>query len=261
MKVTVLGNCAGQTAEYETTNFLIDSGETKVLLDAGPGVVAQLYRAGITMLDIEAVVLTHSHGDHTLGFPYYAFNCFAERLSGGSGPSKIPIIALREVFEGVNNMLAFCYPPGKFPGFAFENWEVPSDSLSEFVIKDVTIKTTPVSHVVPNIGVRFEVGAKSVTFSSDTVYDERLVALAKGSRVLVHEAFALGEMGEMASRTKHSTAEEAGRAAKAAGVGKLILAHPLPQYRSKKNELIAEARTRFDGEILLPSELETIIID
>ncbi len=258
MKITVLGNCAGQTGEYETTNFVVDTGEIKILLDAGPSVVSQLYRAGIHMLDIETVVLTHSHGDHTLGFPYYVFNCFAERLGKRSGPSDIPVIALRHVFQGVMEMLAFCYPPGHFPGFNFENWEASPDSVSEFEIQRGRVKTVPVTHTVPNIGVRVEAGGLSVTFSSDTVYDERLISLAKGSHMLVHEAFALGDMAELAAQTKHSTAEEAGRAARDAGVRKLVVSHPLPQYRKMRDRVIEQVRTHFEGEILFPTELETL---
>lgn len=261
MKITVLGNCAGQTAEYETTNFVVDTGETKILFDAGPSVVSQLYRAGVRMLDIEVVVLTHSHGDHTLGFPYYAFNCFAERLEGHTGPSIIPVIALKHVFQGVIEMLAFCYPPGTFPGFTFENWEASLDSVSDFGTKDVRIKTVPVTHAVPNIGVRFETGGLSVTFSSDTVYDERLVSLARGSDMLVHEAFALSEMAGMAAQTKHSTAGEAGRAARDAGVRKLVVVHPLPRYRKMREAVIEQVRAYFDGEILFPTELETLSVE
>ena len=72
-RVVVLGNCANQTSEYETTNFILDFGCPRILFDAGPGAVKQMLCAGFAAGDIDMVVLTHSHGDHTLGFPYFAF--------------------------------------------------------------------------------------------------------------------------------------------------------------------------------------------
>lgn len=260
-KLIVLGNCAGQTAEYETTNFILESDNNKVLIDAGPGVIRQIYKAGLLVTDIDVIVITHAHGDHTLGFPYLAFNNFAERQQGKNGPSIIPIIALPEVYKGLMNMYAFCYPPGKYPDFDFVNWNASIFERMEFKFKNIRITTTPVSHIIPNIGVRFDIDRSSITFSSDTIYDKRLVDIAKGSKILVHEAFVTSEMSKFASQTKHSTAEEAGKAARDAGVQLLILSHPLPMYRKKKEKLIDEAGNYFDGKIIVPSELEVIKID
>ncbi|GAH42160.1 unnamed protein product [marine sediment metagenome] len=260
-KLTVLGNCANQTAEYETANYILDLGIAKVLLDVGPGAVKQLYKAGFLATDIDIIIITHCHGDHTSGFPYFAFSNFMERLQGKNGSSNIPIIALPEVYKGLMDMLAFCYPPGKFHNFDIENWPASDSEKKVFKFKNIKITTTPVMHTVPAIGVRFDINSTSITFSSDTIYDKRLVDLARGSKMLVHEALATMEMAEIASQVKHATAEEAGKAAKESRVQSLILVHVSPMYREKKEQLIEEASKYFSGEIILPSELEEIKIE
>jgi len=259
-KLIVLGNCSNQTSQYETTNFVIDTGESKILLDAGPGVIRQLYRVGLSATDIDLVVITHSHGDHTLGFPYFLFYNFIERIQGKKGPETIPVIALREVYKGIMDMFAFCYPPGKYPNFSIENWEASPTELSTFRFKDIKITTTPVTHAVPTIGIRLEFDPTKISFSADTVYDERLVALAKGSHELVHEAFGNSAVSEIAAQTKHATAESAGKAAQDSGVQKLILSHISPIFMDKTDLLIKEASRYFKGEILVPSELQVIEI-
>ena len=257
-KIVVLGNCANQTAEYETTNFILDLGGVRIFLDMGPGSIRQMLEAGFLATDIDLVVLTHSHGDHTLGFPYFAFSNFAERLQGKKGPDVIPIIALSEVYKGVMDMFRFCYPPGRYPIFNFESWEASDTERRTFEFKGIKITTVPVTHAVPTIGMSFEMGSTKITFSSDTIYDERLVDIARGSAILLHEAFGTMEIKELATQTKPGIAEEAGRVARDADAQMLVLVHPLPPYRKKSEELIKEAKKYYDRKIIVPSELETI---
>lgn len=257
-KIIVLGNCASQTADYETTNFIILLEGKSIFLDMGPGSIRQMLRAGLSVTDTDLIILTHCHGDHTLGFPYFAFSNFAERQQGKKGPDVIPIIALPEVYKGVMDMFRFCYPPGKYPTFDFENWEASSSEKKVFEFEGIKITTTPVTHSVPTIGVSFEVGSTKITFSSDTLYDERLVELAKGSNILVHEAFGTREIKKFAEQIKHGISEEAGRAASDANVQMLVLVHPLSLYRREPAKLINEAKKYYDGKIIVPSELEII---
>lgn len=259
-KLIVLGICASQNAQYETTNFVIDTGDSKILFDAGPGVVRQLYRAGLSATDIDLVVITHSHGDHALGFPYFVFSRSVEGLQGKMGADSIPIIALPEVYKGIMNMYTFCYPPGRPRNFNIENWEASSEEMKTFEFKRIKIITTPVTHTVPTIGARFDFGPAKIAFSSDTIYDKRVVELARGCQVLVHEAMMTEKMKSMAAKTRHAIAAEAGMAARDAGIQTLILCHIHPGFIEKTEFLTEEARKYFDGKIIVPIELEEIEI-
>ena len=71
-KIICLGNAGDQTDTSETVSFLID-GSSKILLGTGPGIIRQLTRAGYSASEIDIVIVTHCHGDHTLGYPYFLF--------------------------------------------------------------------------------------------------------------------------------------------------------------------------------------------
>ena len=69
LRVTVLGSSGSYaSADNPCTGYLLRSPEATVLLDAGPGTLGPLQRA-IDLVDLDAIVLTHSHPDHWLEVP------------------------------------------------------------------------------------------------------------------------------------------------------------------------------------------------
>lgn len=260
VKITVLGNCAGLSETSHTTSYVIETEKTKVLFDTGPGVVRQLKRANISASDIDLVIVTHCHCDHTLEFPYFLFSNLVDRMLGKKGPDKIPVIALGTVFKGLKDMVAFTCPPGEFP-FEIVNWQASETEECIFEFQDMKIATVPVNHSVPNIGVSFDINSTKIVFSSDTSYDDGLIKFALGCDALFHETFAPSNMKDFASGAGHSTAEEVGKAARESGAKMLILSHIMALYIDKPDILIEEAKKHFSGDIIAPSELEIIEIN
>ena len=63
---------------------------------------------------------------------------------------------------------------------------------------------------------------KSYAYCSDTAYDPNIVPIIKGATTLYHEATFLEEHLHLCDKTKHSTASQAAKIARAAQVEKLI---------------------------------------
>jgi ribonuclease BN (tRNA processing enzyme) len=257
LNVTFLGMCGNQTATHEATSLLFSADGTRVVVDAGPGIVRQVYRAGILCADVDAIIITHSHADHSGGFTYLTWSNFYDRLGGAEGPDTLHVYALPEVLAGLEANLRFAYNPATFQ-FGIEWYPLSASSVTSFSVGPLFFKSVPVEHSVPNVGIRCDYNGRSVSYSSDTTYAASFVDLAASSDVMVHEAFAGNSLSELAARTKHSTAAEAGRAAQAAGARRLELVHLFPPLLSKTQELSAEAAVEFDGEVNVPDELSRI---
>jgi len=45
-----------------------------MLVEVPPAVLQQLARVDIHAMDVEQLFVSHSHGDHVLGFPMFALN-------------------------------------------------------------------------------------------------------------------------------------------------------------------------------------------
>jgi len=73
----------------------------------------------------------------------------------------------------------------------------------------------------------------------------KVVNLVRGSDVLYMEAYFLDKDKERAKERYHLTAKEAGRIAREAGVGKLVVFHFSPKYMDAPEELVQEAENEF----------------
>ena len=170
MEIEVLGACGGETPEHRLTALLING---RVALDAGCLCAALPIER---QLGIEAVVLSHSHADHTNSLPFFIDNVFGRHDASleiyGSSPTVYAV--RRHVFNSA-----------VWPDFSrLPNHLVPSMTFVEFEdeevldFEDVRLLPIPVSHVVPTHGFLIEDDSAALLWSSDTGPTERLWEVA-----------------------------------------------------------------------------------
>lgn len=86
---------------------MVESGSTRIIIDAGPDFRYQMLRAGIE--DIDAILLTHGHKDHTGGIDdVRAFNYFDRKA--------IDIYATRAVQHTVRKDFDYAFTQNRYPG-------------------------------------------------------------------------------------------------------------------------------------------------
>lgn len=96
-------------------------------------------------------------------------------------------------------------------------------------------------------------------FCSDTSYFPEIIPQIKNVDCLYHETTFLKDKESLALSTKHSTAEQAAKIAKEAGVRQLIMGHFSGRYKNKDG-FLAEAGSIFKNTFLA-EEGKTFIID
>jgi ribonuclease Z len=85
---------------------------------------------------------------------------------------------------------------------------------------------------------------RSYAFCTDTAYFPPVVEVIRGADLLYHEATFTEELRTWADKTSHSTAADAARIARMAGVGKLVIGHFSSRY-DDINPFLEEARAIF----------------
>jgi ribonuclease Z len=89
----------------------------------------------------------------------------------------------------------------------------------------------------------------SYAFCSDTAYKPSIIPIIENVDLLYHESTFLNDKIELTTTTKHSTAQQAGKIASKASVGKLILGHYSSRYQNL-NGFKKEAQIEFENVIL-----------
>ena len=228
----------------------LSGGET-MLLDASSGTILlrQLQGAGIALTSVRHLFFTHRHFDH----------------AGGLAPLLIALTAIPEAslimhappetLRALHDLLALTIP-------GVEDWLGERLRWSEIVpgepvqAADTEITPFEVDHGPECVGFRVDRGGSAMTFAADTRPHPNVVRYAKGAGLLVHEAYGPEDGAKQAHAFGHSTAAEAGRAAREAGVGRLVLTHLRASRYVSPEKLAAEAEDAFGGPVTAARDLD-----
>lgn len=180
MKLHILGTgTAIPRIERGSSAYLVAAPGVNVLIDAGPSVVRRLLETGYEVDDIDVLVLTHFHVDHTADLSTFFFACNYGRV-----PRTKPLIIIGgKGIAGFYRGLQAVYPWIRPKTYDLEIKRLVNGSLK---LGGITVVTAPVNHNPESIAVRLE-GGRSVTFSGDTGRSPNLIRLADRTDVLVAE--------------------------------------------------------------------------
>jgi ribonuclease BN (tRNA processing enzyme) len=139
--LTFLGTAPGYPAAHKNhTGLLLETGTKKILIDAGEPSARTLIEIGVDPADLDAIVITHGHSDHTGGLPMIIQ---AAWIVGRQ--ASLPIVLPAELIAPLRNWLNASYIGPDFLPFElrFHAWEdAPVHSVC-----GCEIKPTPTTHL------------------------------------------------------------------------------------------------------------------
>jgi ribonuclease Z len=295
IRVVFLGTAASRpTPARNVSSILIQRLGEHLLFDCGEGTQRQMMRFG-TGFGIHDIFFTHMHADHLLGLPGLLRTMGLQgreepmRLYCARGEAKIVrdavVLGIERVPFEVTvlelepgqpvrrdgyDIVPFRTRHGRHSlGYALVEHErlgrfdpvrarelgVPEGPLFGRLHKgepvDVDGRTVTPGEVVgePRPGRR-------VVYTGDTRPTRVTVEHARAADLLIHEATFAEEEGGRAKETGHSTAREAARVARDAGVRRLVLTHLSPRYGLDPEILAREARAVFPATEVARDGLE-----
>jgi len=157
------------------TSILIEDNYKTIIIDTGPDFRQQMLRENVKQLD--AVVFTHEHKDHTGGFDdIRAFNFINKKA--------MDVYASRRVQDALRRDYAYIFSDFKYPGIPEVNFHLLENKLT--TIEGINILPIEVMHYkLPVFGFRI----KDFTYITDANYisDEEKEKI-KGSKIIVINA-------------------------------------------------------------------------
>lgn len=232
------------------------------------------------------LLLSHTHGDHIQGLPF-----FLPAFTPGShltiyGPAGVD----RSLPQAVGGSMDYAYFPVPLSSLPARFDFVELDE-TRFTIGNAHVRTRFLNHTAPCVGYRVEIGSASFVYATDheahahqwwrsdrpagaydATYlahagDQRHVELLRGADVVVHDTQYAGRDLPAKLGWGHSTVDYAVDVSLAAGVRTLVLFHHDPNRDDAGiDELLAaaEARVAATGlalRVIAAAEGEELVLD
>lgn len=241
----VKGGPAIRPGSNMPTSMLLRLGGRTIVIDAGLGVTRAICDRGVGLTEIDLVFVTHLHSDHYLELGPLIHTAWTAGLSrkvmvfGPPGladywrcflASMAFDIAIRIEDEGrpaLSDLVEI--------GTLAEGEVLSQDGLSVTALRNVH------PPIEDSFALRFDGNGKRIVLSGDTAFLPAMIAFARDADLLVHEAMLTEGVDALVARVpnggerlrqhilrSHTSAEDAGRVAAGAGVGRLALNHFVP---------------------------------
>ena len=185
MEITVLGcgDAFGSGGKLQTS-FFIQTPKHKVLLDCGATILPALHKHKLSSAEIDAVIITHFHGDHYGGMPYLLLEA-AKRYKR---EKPLTIISPPGLEERLNKLLPLLYPGTED---VLKSFPISYKTFSEAGIEvlDMKVQAWEVKHSDDSLphGVRITIGEKVLAFSGDTTWHNNLIPISKDADLFICE--------------------------------------------------------------------------
>jgi ribonuclease BN (tRNA processing enzyme) len=260
--LVLLGTQGGpnfHSGRNEAGNAVVVDGNIYVV-DLGEGCLAALGKVGLSYRNVARVFLTHLHDDHHSDLPSLLTHQWTDGrtqptvVAGPYGTKQLVAAVLQYTEANAAIRLAdearSVKPPDIFSGV-----DIDANAEPREVYRDARVTVTAVENThfpddakrafpYRSLAYRIDTATRSFVFSGDTAYSANLVRLARGADVFVCETIEVAAMRRAFERRvaqgayadnpegvwkhiveTHTTTQDAGRMAKEAGVGMLVLSH------------------------------------
>lgn len=278
----------------ECANAIVVDGRIYVV-DCGYGAMMSLRKSGLNFRDAGLIFLTHLHDDHAgdvaalLSHQWTDGRVEPTVVIGTHGTAALVQAALG--FAQANTDIRLIdearsvAPKDIFSGRDIEAPATPTEIYSDDRVRVMAVENTHFPEQskarMPYraVSYRFDAADRSIVVSGDTAYSENLIELAQDADVFVCETIEIDTWRGVFDRRvaagayadnpegiwdhivgTHSSTEDAGRMAAAAGVGTLVLTHLIPGGLLEVDDSVYTrgVRRHFDGEVIVGRDLLVI---
>jgi ribonuclease Z len=247
-------------------SILVEAGSQKLVFDAGRGAAQRIAQLGIPYSALNAVLLTHLHSDHVVGLPdlWLTGWLIANRtrplpVLGPPGTQALTT-HLQAAFDfDIQVRISDDHAPAA-------GGELAGTDLAPGVAyahDGLTVTAFEVDHrpVAPAYGYRIEYRGRTVVLSGDTRPSERLIEMARGVSLLVHEV-ALATDADLAASAlsrsvvaHHTTPAQAAEIFRRSRPQLAVYSHIVLRPGAVAGDLVPLTRAGYPGPLLLGADL------
>lgn len=257
-----------------SSSYIIwQNGRARILIDMGAGSMLRFNQSGASVNDLDAILISHFHVDHTNDLPaLIKASYFSDRsrdlvMYGPTGNELMPS-ATQYVQSLLGKTGAYAYLSSYLDGrdyYQLQAHDVESRKQSKANIQQVmedspyAISAVAVHHgPIPALAWRVVLDNKRLIFSGDMNNDyDSLTTLAKEADLLVAH-HAIPEEATGVARNLHMPPSVIAKIAANAGVKQLLLSHRMKRTSGKEKVTTTIIRRTFTGPLKYADDLMCI---
>jgi len=180
------GDSFGSGGRFQTC-IVVDGPRSRFAIDFGASSLIALSQQGVDHNSLDAILLTHLHGDHCGGVPFLLMDAML-----GARRTRPLVIAgprdLRPRMDAIRDAL-FPGSGAMTPRFPLE-WTAMEPGRAHPVL-DLVVTPEPARHTRETnpTALRVEVDGRVVTYTGDTEWTEDVARAARGADLLIAECY------------------------------------------------------------------------
>jgi len=259
----VLGSGGPEIDARASTSYLLwIDGKARLIVDMGSGSMLRFEQAKAKIEDLEAVVLTHLHIDHSVDLPAFVKAGYFSKRS-----ESLDIIAPRgnKYFPSTTEFLKDLF--GKKGAYRYmqdvltpnsDSFEIITVNIvkkAQRVYKDFTLDFIRVHHgIVPALALKISIDGKTIIISGDTNDENhRLEMLAKNADLFVaHHAISQSAQGY--ATHLHMPPSTIADIAKKAKVKRVLLTHRMKRTIGKEDQTLQIIKKEYNGKVIFAED-------
>jgi len=188
MKITFLGSgdAFGSGGRFQPC-ILMETSHNKILLDCGCSTSIAMRKFNINPNEIAAILITHLHGDHFGGIPFFLLD--AQMVSKRTAP--LIIAGPAGTRQRITDLMEVMFPGSSKTQqkYSVEIKELHAESSEQITGIDVTAFVVSHFSGSPSTALRLKAEGKIITYTGDTEWTENLVPAAKDADLMIAEAY------------------------------------------------------------------------
>jgi ribonuclease Z len=281
-RVTLLGTGVPiPRADRFGPSTLIEAGSRKLLIDAGRGTTIRLNQIGVPMGEIDALLLTHYHSDHTSGIPdLWLTGWLQSHFARRTTPFHvIGPIGARTLMSGlemayrrdIEIRIADEQLPPEGVAVIVDEFDQDGVVFDQGGVRVLAFEVDHGAAITPAYGYRVEYDGRVAVISGDTRYNENVIRYGKGADLLIHEVAIVRpelmlEPFIQRIMAHHTTAREAGMVfsrtrPKLAAFTHLVFLASETVPPASIADLIDETRQSYSGPLEVGEDLMSFLVE
>ncbi|MEM1942958.1 MAG: MBL fold metallo-hydrolase [Candidatus Caldarchaeum sp.] len=235
MRIVVLGSGSiVPSPERFGSGLLVETESLRIGVDPGPGYLEKLRRLRVSPKSLKAYFITHFHLDHVADLPPILM-LWAYELDGkpSTSPEKLNLVGPKGLTQLVHVIAEQAFPYlSRTMGCTRYTATAELRDGGVWEADGFRAVAAEVEHF-EGLAYRFEAEHRSVVFSGDTTPDERLVKLARGCDVLIHEC----SFPEEVMFGKHTSEKQLAKLVKTIRPKTIVATHLYPAWEGGEKRL------------------------